>query len=166
MADFITIIPPSNVPKQPIKYLMDQDSILAKHRILLYYKGDISALILFAQHSNGSICFPGPLPALSSALEQEEFEETKVSLHPAMLVNNINKLFQLDNDLLKAEAGFSEQIDTPGGIITVYMARFMLLDPPHKLMESRDCRMRTLPELRNRPPAEMELLRRAYGKVM
>jgi len=26
--------------------------------------------------------------------------------------------------------------------------------------------MRTLPELRGRPPAEMELLRRAYAKVM
>ena len=38
------------------------------HRLLLYYKGDISALMLFAQHSNGSICFPEPLPALSSAL--------------------------------------------------------------------------------------------------
>jgi hypothetical protein len=145
---------------------MSPECAFAKHRLLLYYKGDISALTLFAQHSNGSICFPEPLPALSSALEEEEFEETKVSLHPAMLVNNINQLLKLDNDLLKAEAGFSEQIDTPAGIITVYMARFMLLDPPHKLMESRDCKMRTLPELRTRPPAEMELLRRAYVKVM
>jgi hypothetical protein len=145
---------------------MDQNSALANYRILLYYKGDISALTLFLQHSNGSICFPEPLPALSSALEQEEFEETKVSLHPAMLVNNINQLFQFDNDLLKAETGFSQQIDTPGGITTVYMARFMLLDPPHKLVQIRDCRLRTLPELRNRPPAEMELLRRAYVKVM
>jgi hypothetical protein len=145
---------------------MSPESAFDKHRLLLYYKGDISALTLFAQHRNGSICFPEPLPALSSALEQEEFEETKVSLHPAMLVNNINQLLKLDNDLLKAEAGFSEQIDTPGGIITVYMARFMLLDPPHKLMQSRDCKMRTLPELRTRPPAEMELLRRAYVKVM
>lgn len=145
---------------------MNPQSAFEKHRLLLYYKGDISALTLFAQHSNGSICFPEPLPALSSALEQEEFEETKVSLHPAMLVNNINQLLNLDDDLLKAEPGFSEQIDTPGGIITVYMARFMLLDPPHKLMQSRDCRLRTLPELRNRPLAEMELLRRAYVKVM
>jgi hypothetical protein len=145
---------------------MSPESAFPKHRLLLYYKGDISALTLFAQHSNGSICFPEPLPTLSSALEQEEFEETKVSLHPSMLVNHINQLLNLDNDLLKAETGFSEQIDTPGGIITVYMARFMLLDPPHKLMQSRHCRMRTLPELRTRPPAEMELLRRAYVKVM
>lgn len=145
---------------------MPSDKPFKNHRLLLYYKGDISALTLFAQHTNGSVCFPTPLPALSSALEQEEFEDSKISLHPSMLVNTINQLLQLDNDLLHAEAGFSEQIDTPGGIITVHMARFMLLDPPHKLLQSRDCRLRTLPELRGRPPAEMELLRRAYVKVM
>ncbi|MDD5578158.1 MAG: hypothetical protein PHY16_02615 [Methylobacter sp.] len=145
---------------------MSLNNVFNNHRVLLFYKGDISALILFAQHSNGSICFSQPLPALSSALEPEEFITEKVSTHPAMLVNNINKLLQLDNDILRVEPEFSEQIDAPGGIITVHMARFMMLDPPHKLMQSRDCRMRTLPELRGRPPAEMDLLRRAYAKVM
>jgi len=91
---------------------------------------------------------------------------TKVSLHPSVLVNTVNQLYRLDNDLLKAEAEFSQQIDTPGGIVTVYMARFMLLDPPHQLLQSLNCRLRTLPELRGRPPAEMELLRRAYVQVM
>ena len=145
---------------------MTQSSSFTNHRLLLYYKGDISALTLFAQHGNGSVCFPEPLPVLSSALEPEEFKTGKVSIHPAMLVSAINQLLQLDNDLLRVEPEFSEQIDTPGGIITVHMARFMLLDPPHKLMQSRDCRLSTLPELRGRPPAEMELLRRAYVKVM
>jgi len=145
---------------------MTQVDAFTHHRLLLYYKGDISALTLFAQYGSGSVCFPEPLPALSSALEPEEFKVGKISIHPAMLVNNINQLLQLDNDLLRVEPDFNEQIDAPGGIITVHMARFMLLDPPHKLMQSRDCRMRTLPELRGRPPAEMELLRRAYVKVM
>lgn len=142
------------------------DSPLSQYRLILYYKGDISALTLFAQQTNNSICFPEPLPPLSSALESDAFETNKVSVHPSALVNSINQLLQLDNDLLHAEADFKEQIDTPKGIITVYMARFMLLDPPHKLLESRHCRLRTLPELRGRPPAEMELLRRAYIKVM
>ncbi len=145
---------------------MSAINLFNKHRLLLYYKGDISALTLFAQHSNGSVCFPEPLPPLSSALEAEDFTDSKVSIHPSTLVNAINGILQLDNDLLHAESDFSEQIDTPGGIITVYMARFRLLDPPHKLLQSRDCRLRTLPELRGRPPAEMELLRRAYVKVM
>lgn len=136
-----------------------------QHRLLLYYKGDISALTLFAQQPNGSVCFPHALPALSEILD-EHGETAKVSLHPSVLVNAINHCLQLDNDLLRVEAGFSEQIDCPGGMITVHMARFNVLDPPHKLLQQRDCRMRTLPELRGRPPAEMELLRRAYVKVM
>ncbi|AEG01468.1 hypothetical protein [Methylomonas methanica] len=138
----------------------------ARHRLLLMYKGDISALVMFAQQANGSVCFPDALPILSSPLEPEEFSETKVNVHPSALVNRINQLLQLDNDLLRIETGFSEQIDTPGGIVTVHMARFRLLDPPHQLMQSRDCRMCTLPELRGRPPAEMELLRRAYTAMM
>lgn len=145
---------------------MSHESSFHSHRLLLFYKGDISALVMFAQQANGSVCFPEALPALSNALEPEDFADTKVSLHPSMLINCINQILQLDSDLLKAEPGFSEQIDAPGGIITVHMARFTLLDPPHRLMQSRACRMRTLPELRGRPPAEMELLRRAYVKVM
>lgn len=137
-----------------------------RHRLLLIYKGDISALVMFAQQENGSVCFPKSLPALSSPLEPDEVEADKVSLHPAMLVAQLNHQLQLDSDLLRIESGYSEPIDTPGGIITVHMARFTLLDPPHQLMQERGCRMRTLPELRGRPPAEMELLRRAYVKMM
>jgi len=136
------------------------------HRLLLFYKGDISALTLFAQQANGSICFPQPLPALSSALEEDASVSEKVSVHPAVLVSAIKRILDLDNDLLHIEAGFKALIDTPGGIITVYMARFKMLDPPHQIMQKLDCRMRTLPELRGRPPAEMELLRRAYVKMM
>lgn len=145
---------------------MTYDQPFSQHRLLLLYKGDISALIMFAQQANGSVCFPDALPVLSSALEENEFSNVKVSIHPSVLVNQINQIFQLDNDLLKVEPGFSEQIDTPGGVITVHMARFTLLDPPHQLMQSHNCRMRTLPELRGSPPAEMELLRRAYVKLM
>lgn len=136
------------------------------HRLLLLYKGDISALVLFAQHSSGTICFPKALPALSSPMEQEDFVEDKVSLHPSALVNEINKSWRLDNDILHLEPGFHEQIETPKGVIYVHMARFKLLDPPHKLMKDYDCTLKTLPELRGRPPAEMELLRRAYTKMM
>ena len=87
-------------------------------------------------------------------------------MHPSAMIRQINQILRLDNNLLQVEPGFNEPVDTPAGVIRVYMARFQLLDPPHELMQSRGCRMRTLPELRGRPPAEMELLRRAYVKVM
>lgn len=136
------------------------------HRLLLYYKGDISALTLFAQHESGSVCLPEPLPALSSLLEEDSGYTSKVSVHPAVLINAINRQLKLDDDLLQSEGGYCEYVDTPQGIVTVYMARFKLLDPPHKLLNDLGYRLRTLPELRGRPPAEMELLRRAYVKVM
>lgn len=136
------------------------------HRLLLCYKGDISALILFAQQADGSICFPDALPKLSSALDEKVVKDAKVSLHPAVLLKQINEDLRLDNDLLRIEAGFTEQIDAPGGIITVHLARFTLLDPPHQLMQARHCKLSTLPELRGRPPAEMALLRRAYSLMM
>lgn len=145
---------------------MSDDIALTYYRLLLYYKGDISALTLFAQNSTGNVCFPEALPVLSEIIDTELHTSTKVSLHPSLLINAANQVLQLDNDLLRIEPGFTEHIDTPGGVITVYMARFMLLDPPHKLMKDRNCFLRTLPELRGRPPAEMELLRRAYVKVM
>lgn len=136
------------------------------HRLLLYYKGDISALTLFAQHENGSVCLPEPLPAFSNILDEDSGYASKISVHPAVLVQGINRLLNLDNDLLSGEPGYCEYIDTPKGMITVYMARFKLLDPPHKLMQGLSYKMKTLPELRGRPPTEMELLRRAYVKVM
>ena len=136
------------------------------YRLMLYYKGDISALMLFLQHENGSICFPNKLPLLSSPIEPADFQKPKVSLFPTVLVNAINQQLQLPTDLLKADAGFNEQIETPKGITTIYMARFMVLDPPHKLVQSRGCTLKTLPELRGRHPAEMELLRRAYRYLM
>lgn len=143
------------------------DSIdMSDYRLLLYYKGDISALTLFLQQENGSVCFPEKLPLLSSPIEPIDFKTPKVALFPVMIVNAINKQLKLPNDLLKVDTEFNEQIETPKGITTVYLARFMLLDPPHKLVQSRGCTLKTLPELRGRPPAEMELLRRAYIHVM
>jgi hypothetical protein len=137
-----------------------------KHRLILYYKGDISALILFAQQENGSVCFPEALPKLSSTFEDNPALSGNIHLHPAMILNQLNQFLHLDNDLLRIESGFCEQVDTPDGVVIVHLARFILLDPPHKLMQERQCKMQTLPALRNRPPAELELLRRVYQKVM
>lgn len=141
-------------------------NLFENHRLLLFYKGDISALVLFAQQENGGICFPEALPALSETLESEETEISEINLHPALLLKAINQILDLDDDLLKIEPTFCERIDTPNGVMTVYLARFTLLDPPHKLLASRHCKLKTLTELRRQSPVELELLRRAYVKVM
>ena len=141
-------------------------NLFENHRLLLFYKGDISALVLFAQQENGSICFPEALPALSEILESDETEISEINLHPALLLKALNQHLNLDDDLLKIEPTFCERIDTPNGVMTVYLARFTLLDPPHKLLESRNLKLKTLTELRRQSPVELELLRLAYVKVM
>jgi hypothetical protein len=135
-------------------------------RAILYYNGAISALTLFLQHPGESVCTPSPLPALSSVLEEDEMPLTIALRAPADIVTAISNTMGLPANLLQANMGYREQVDTPGGIITVYLGYFNVLDPPHQLMAEKGCKFRTLTELRNRPPAEMELLRRAYALVM
>lgn len=138
----------------------------ADSRVILYYNGAISALTLFVQHADGSVCSPSPLPALASVLEPDEVVRTTVSSHPASVVSAVGKALDLPAHLLKADAGYREQVDVPNGLITVYLARFDLLDPPHQLMNGKGCHFKTLTQLRGRPPAEMELLRHAYSFIM
>jgi hypothetical protein len=139
---------------------------MTNNRVILYYNGAISALTLFVQHPTGSVCAPSPLPPLSSALEPDNAVPDVVCTHPAAVVQAAGTALDLPLHLLKAEAGYRERIETPKGIITVYLARFDLLDPPHQLVESKGGRFRTLTQLRSQPPAEMELLRRAYAYIM
>jgi len=140
--------------------------LLKTSRVILYYNGAISALTLFLQHPDESVCTPSPLPALSSVLEEDETPLTIALRAPADMVASISNAMGLPANLLQANMAYRELVDTPGGIITVYLARFNALDPPRQLMSEKGCKFRTLTELRNRPPAEMELLRRAYALVM
>jgi len=135
-------------------------------RVILYYNGAISALTLFVQHPDESVCTPSPLPALSSVLEEDEVPLNIGNIPPASIVSAISNAMGLPANLLQANIGYREHVDTPNGIITVYLAYFNALDPPRQLMAEKGCKFRTLTELRNRPPAEMELLRRAYALVM
>lgn len=133
--------------------------------LIICYKGDISALVLFCQQQEGDICFP-PLPKLSSIVEEQDRVMQSIDLYPTQLIKKLNAQLDLDDDLLVAEPGFYEQVETPKGIVTVYMARFKLLDPPHELMLQRHCKMQNLTALRGGSPAEMALLRKAYSHFM
>lgn len=137
---------------------------MSNHTIL-FYRGDISALTLFCQWPDGHVCFP-PLPKLAEVLETDDQVPQTVMTHPAALIKQINATLKLDNDLLVAEPGYYEQVDTAQGIACVYMARFALLDPPTSLMKERRCKLQPLTGLIGRAPAEMELLHRAYVHLM
>ncbi len=145
---------------------MANPALFDDHRLIIYYKGDISALLLFAQHQHGSISFPTPLPTLSTLLKNRHAPTSNISLHPCLLLNALNQCLNFDDDLLKIDTDFLEQVETPNGIITIQLARFMLLDPPHKLMQQQNHQLRTLTELRRQSELEMALLQRAYSKIM
>jgi uncharacterized lipoprotein YbaY len=140
--------------------------LLKTSRVILYYNGAISALTLFVQHPDESVFSPSPLPALSSVLDDDVMPQNIDLMAPAKIVSAISKTMDLPDNLLQATTAYREQVDTPDGIITVYLAYFNALDPPRQLMAEKGCKFKTLTELRNRPPAEMELLRRAYALVM
>jgi len=140
--------------------------LLKLSRVILYYNGAISGLTLFVQHPDASVCAPSPLPALSSVLDDDEMPLDIAHTAPADIVSAISHAMGLPANLLQANTGYREQVYTPEGLITVYLAQFNKLDPPRQLMAEKGCQLRTLTELRNRPPAEMELLRRAYALVM
>lgn len=142
------------------------DADPALTRVILFYKGDISALTLFVRHPSGSVCMPQALPKLSAILEDADASAPIVAQHPAAIVRSVNDAMGFPANFLKAEPGYRERVETPQGIVTVYLGRFTVLDPPHALLQTKNCRLLTLMELRTQPPAELELLRRAYTAVM
>lgn len=135
-------------------------------RLILYYNGVISALTLFTQHPDGNVCCPEALPKLSVLVETEKNEDEIIYPEAEKLVANISETMALPQDLLQAVAGFKEQVETPKGIINIYLARFDVLDPPHQLMAYRNCKLKTLLELRGSSDVEMELLRKAYSFIL
>jgi hypothetical protein len=135
-------------------------------RLILFYKGHISALVLFAVHHQNCVVFPKALPVLSSLHEDSLTNPSTVILHPASLLQEVARSYGWDKDFLKLESGFCESVATPSGNIQVYLAGFNCLDPPHSQLHSNQCLLKTLPELRRQPPTEIELLRRAYVRLM
>ncbi|MDO8828094.1 hypothetical protein [Methylophaga sp.] len=133
--------------------------------IMLYYKGDISALTLFCQFEDGGICYP-PLPKLSSILDAGDVQPEVMDLDGTKLIKQINELWGLDDELVVPEPGFYQQIETAKGIATVYLARFKILDPPNEIVLQNNAKLLRLTELVGRLPTEMELLRRAYTVLM
>ncbi len=134
---------------------------MSNNHLILYYRGDISALTLFCQQATGSVCFPS-LPALSEVVEEDDMSALEVISVPTLELKAIREQLKLDDDFLVADTDYYQQVSTPKGIVNVYMARFKVLDPPYQELSAHDLELKTITDLMGRPPAEMELLRRAY----
>jgi hypothetical protein len=131
-------------------------------RLIMYHKQATSARTLFLRLQN-SVCAPEPLPQLSQYLEK--LENLPVVTHPSALVTQFEKQFNLPESL-QIEPEFHAQVDTPDGIVTVYLARFTTIDPPRQETESHAGKFIALTEARNLPSVELQLLRQAYSFIM
>ena len=139
----------------------------SKARLILYHKQSTSARTRFLRLDYGGICAFEPLPTLSSYIDDDDFDnDDNIRLHPAQLISDAEQRMGLKNGGLAADGDYHARVDTPDGIVHVYLARFTAVDPPFETAENIGGKFIALTEARGRPPAEMELLRQAYAAVM
>lgn len=143
----------------------ESEPLLADLRVILYHKHFTSARTVFLRHAHGGVSMPQPLPTLATVLEEDE-EAAANAVHPASLAQVLCRYLDLPPDSIEINAEFAAQVDTPGRLVPVYLARFKAVDPPQDKFTGRGGRFCTLTELRGGVPAEMELLRRAYQAVL
>ena len=139
-----------------------------KARLILYHKHSTSARTRFLRLGYGGVCAFEPLPTLSSYIDDgDDFDDKdNIMLHPAQLISKAEQHMGLESGDLSADSDFHARVDTPSGVVHVYLARFTAIDPPFETVENIGGKFIALTEARGRPPAEMELLRQAYAVVM
>lgn len=137
-------------------------------RLIMYHKQSTSARTSFLRLGNGGVCAFEPFPTLAQVLGDGEsnIDTPSVINHPAPLIAKVEQQLGMAANSLVAEREFLEQVDIPGKIVTVYLARFTTMDPPHQIVATTGCRFGLLTEFRDLPPVELELLRRAYKVIM
>lgn len=135
-------------------------------RLLMYHKQDISARTRFLRLAGPSVCAFGGRPRLAQVLDAQEVVSHNVIHHPGPLLNCAEQALGIGSGGLRLESDFTALVDIPGRIFTIYLARFTSIDPSFEAVERLDCRFVELTAARDLPPAELELLRRAYVHVM
>jgi len=140
---------------------------LVKTRLIMYHKTPASGLTKFLRKDNKTICMFDALPALSVVLDDDEQPESeKVLSHPSPLIKQAADWLGMQQDDFELESEFCEKVDVAEGPVTVYLVRFTTIDPPEAYADKVGGKFITLMDAIGLPPAEMELLRRAYKIIM
>jgi hypothetical protein len=141
---------------------------LASLRVIMYHKYPTSARTTFLMQDE-AICLPGRLPKLAQLMDNDaprHSDAQKVVAHPSPLLRHVTEWLALPLESLELDGEFCEKVDVPGGPVTVYLARFDSIDPPFDAAERVGGRFIALTDGRGLPPAELDLLRRAYRVIM
>lgn len=133
-------------------------------RLIMYHKHHTSARLRFLKLPYGGVCGFMPLPRLSQLLDEKP--NSTVEVHPAAFVTDAEQRLGMLPGSLEAEGEFQAYVDVPDGTVQVFLARFTSIDPPFDVAKSQDAEFVDLPQARNLPQVELELLRKAYECVM
>lgn len=142
------------------------ENSISNLRVIMYHKYPTSALTQFLMQDDG-VCLPGHLPKLAQLMDADMVTaEQKVVAHPSPLLRHIAEWLELPQEQLELDEDFYEKVDVAGGPLTIYLARFASIDPPVDAAKRIGGRFIPLTEGRSLPPAELNLLRRAYSVIM
>ena len=140
---------------------------LTKTRLIMYHKSPSSGMTKFLRQDNKTVCVFAALPKLSTVMDPHERpSDEKLLAHPSPLLRQAAEWLGMEPASLELENEYCEKVDVADGPLTVYLARFKTIDPPENLANKVGGKFVTLTEAVGLPPAEMELLRRAYELIM
>lgn len=136
-------------------------------RLIMYHKQDTSARLRFLKLAYGGVCGFAPLPTLAQLIDGCPSDTAgRLALHPAPLLMQARQILGLGVDDLEAVAEFREMVDVPDGPVQVFLARFTTIDPPFNHAHSQGAQFIELPQARDLPQVELELLRAVYTLVI
>lgn len=136
-------------------------------RIIVFHKHPVSAKVQFLKQAYGGVCGFEPLPELASVLDEEVVENNdNVVSHPKVICQQAENQLGLESDSLEIEKEYFQRVDVPSGVINVYLVGIKGHDTPTEILAEHNTSLHLITAFRGLPPAEMELLRRAYVAVM
>jgi len=136
------------------------------NRIIIFHKHPVSAKVHFVKQAYGGICGFSELPKLASVLDDEHEIDEIVVQHPAMVAKAVAEGLGVAQADVEVVPSFMQYVDVPDATIKVYLAGMQTHDMPVEALAAKGASLHLITELRGLPPAEMELLQRAYIAIM
>lgn len=136
-------------------------------RVIVFHKHGSSARTRFLRLPHGGVCGFQALPTLVSVLDAHDAPvSSSVVSHPSAVMVAAEQCLGLDAGSLEYEPEFQEQLDAPGGVLNVYLARCTSIDPPFEAAERIGAQFIAITDARGIKDAELQLLQRAYQVIM
>lgn len=142
---------------------------MANAGLILYHKQATSARTRFLRLAHGGVCAFAALDERASLLSDDEADARTgdaVVPHPAPLAAQATTALGLEPGTIEIDSGYRHTVETPQGLLRIFLARFTTTDPPFAAVEKAGASFIDITQARGLPPAELELLRAAYELVL